>query len=194
MTATLTRKDEISDAIVDYVFANGVSDLSLRPLAEYLDTSPRMLLYHFGSKEQLLTEVLAAARARQYEMLRAWVAEGASLPEILRRYWDFAASDAARPYMRLFFEVYGLAVQGRPGTEGILHDLTEQAVAVFQPGADAAGVDPAAANQLARLAVGVLRGLLFDLLATNDRSPLDAAMDRFLAYLETAIASEGVRR
>lgn len=194
MTATLTRKEEIANAIVDYVFTYGVSDLSLRPLAEHLDTSPRMLLYHFGSKEQLLSEVLEAARGRQYEMLHAWAAEGITLPDIVRRYWEFAASDAARPYMRLFFEVYGLAVQGRLGTEGVLRHLTEQPVAVFQPPAEAAGLDPATAQQLARLSIGVFRGLLFDLLATNDRPPLDAALERFLAFLEFQIASEGMRQ
>jgi AcrR family transcriptional regulator len=41
----------------------------LRPLAKALGTSPRMLLYDFGSKEQLIDEVLAQVRRREETLL-----------------------------------------------------------------------------------------------------------------------------
>src|SRR5262245_21914444 len=81
------RRAQLVDAAVDYVFERGASDLSLRPLADALGTSSRMLIYHFGTKDQLLVEILQAARARQYAMLEAWVAEGRTLPELIRLYW-----------------------------------------------------------------------------------------------------------
>ena len=182
-----SRKTEVLEGIVDYVFENGVSDLSLRPLAEALNTSPRMLLYHFGTKERLLAEVLAAARARQYAMLGEWAQEGATLPELVRRYWAWAASDRSRPYMRLFFEVYGLAVQGRPGTEDVLPSVSSHAVEFFSTAATRTGVTSDAVDELVRLSLAVMRGLLFDLLATNDRPPLDADLDRFLAFLASQL-------
>ncbi len=43
---------------------------------------------------------------------------------------------------------------------------------------------------MVRLGIGVLRGLLFDLLATGDRAPLDAALERFLAFLDVQFASD----
>ena len=184
---TPTRKEEVLDQVVDYIFERGISDLSLRPLAEHLDTSPRMLLYHFETKEQLLVEVIAAARARQYEMLAEWLEQGATLSDLIRRYWQWAAKDSSRPYIRLFFEVYGLAVQGRPGTADYLPALVEQAAAFFGSAVTQTSLAPHEVNELVRLAIAVLRGLLFDLLATNDRPPLDAALDRFLAYLETQL-------
>lgn len=184
-----SRKDEVLAGIVDYVFERGVSDLSLRPLAEALGTSPRMLLYHFQSKDQLVVEVLSAARARQYEMLGDWAREGASFPELVQRYWEWAAADSSRPYIRLFFEVFGLAVQGRPGTEEVLPALSEQAVAFFGPAAERSGANPESAGELARLAVATLRGLLFDLLATADGPPLDRALRRFVRFLETELTT-----
>ena len=184
-----SRKDEVLDRIVDYVFEHGVSDLSLRPLAEALGTSPRMLLYHFDSKERLVVEVLAAARSRQYEMLTSWVEVGAGLPEVVGGYWNWAADEANRPYMRLFFEVFGLAVQRRPGTEGVLEALSEQAETFFQRAAQVSGLEPGPAAHIARMAVAFLRGLLFSLLASDDRPPLDAAMRDFLDYLNVEIAS-----
>ena len=181
-------RQTLLDGIVDYVFDEGVSDLSLRPLAEALGTSPRMLLYHFGSKEQLLSDVLAAARNRQYAMLTAWSEEGATLPELVMRYWEWAADDGSRPYMRLFFEVFGLAVQGRPGTGGVLAALSGQAVEFFKAAAGHSA-DESSKEELVRLSLAVLRGLLFDLLSTGERGPADAAMSRFLALLTSQLST-----
>lgn len=188
---TISRKDEVLGQVVDYVFERGFSDLSLRPLAEELGTSPRMLLYHFESKEQLVVEVLAAARARQYAMLAGWLHDGASIVDLLRGYWQWAAMESSRPYMRLFFEVYGLAVQGRPGTEEFLPALAEQSLTFFRSAVRASPLPAATVSELVRLAIAVLRGLLFDLLATDDRSPLDSALERFLAFLETQLNPKG---
>ena len=59
------RRAKLLDEIVDYILSNGLAGLSLRPLAAGVDTSPRMLLYFFGSKEQLIFEALAQIRFRQ---------------------------------------------------------------------------------------------------------------------------------
>lgn len=184
-----SRKEEVLNGIVEYIFERGVSDLSLRPLAEHLGTSARMLLYHFESKESLVVEVLAAARRRQYATLEEWADQGAGLPEIIRRYWDWAASKEARPYMRLFFEVFGLAVQGRPGTEEVLPALTGQATTFFGAAAERDAGPSARTTELVLLAVSTLRGLLFSLLSTDDRPPLDRAMERFLTYLERELST-----
>ena len=53
-----TRKEILTDELVAYLLEHGLSDLSLRPLADALGTSARLLIYHFESKEGLLTEVL----------------------------------------------------------------------------------------------------------------------------------------
>ena len=54
------RKLQVLRAIVEDVFEYGGADLSLRPLAEHVDASPRTLLYHFGSKESLIVAALEA--------------------------------------------------------------------------------------------------------------------------------------
>src|SRR5262249_33905902 len=169
----------------------GASDLSLRPLADALGTSSRMLIYHFGTKDQLLVEILQAARARQYAMLEAWVAEGRTLPELIRLYWTWATTDTSRPYIRLFFEVFGMAVQGRPGTDDVLPALTDESIGLFGAvaGASAPGRAP---NELAHLSVGVVRGLLFQWLCGDDLTLLSAALERFLAYLSGHLEDEEV--
>jgi AcrR family transcriptional regulator len=58
------RKHELVQAAVRYLADRGIADLSLRSLAAATGTSARLLIYHFGSKERLLAEVLAALQGR----------------------------------------------------------------------------------------------------------------------------------
>ena len=50
------------DQVVDHFVADGLGDLSLRKIAGAIGTSHRMLLYHFGSKNGLLLEVVRRSR------------------------------------------------------------------------------------------------------------------------------------
>src|SRR6185369_15571036 len=51
-------------AAIDHIAHHGGADRSLRALAADLGTSHRMLIYHFGSKEGLLTAVAREVEAR----------------------------------------------------------------------------------------------------------------------------------
>jgi AcrR family transcriptional regulator len=59
------RPEELRGAIVQYLIQHGLAELSLRPLAKAIGSSPRVLLYYFGSKEKMVIEVLAEVRQRQ---------------------------------------------------------------------------------------------------------------------------------
>ena len=52
------------DAVIEHFTAEGLADQSLRRIAEAIGSSHRMLLYHFGSKDGLLLEVVRAVEAR----------------------------------------------------------------------------------------------------------------------------------
>src|SRR5579871_5379879 len=85
------------DAVIDHLATHGVGDLSLRPLAEGVGTSHRMLLYHFGSKEQLLVAVVDEVEARQRAVLAELAEELDQVPagaearaagaRVSRRFW-----------------------------------------------------------------------------------------------------------
>src|SRR5947199_4639547 len=101
------RRGRLLDAVAQYILDAGLSDLSLRPLGAKLGTSPRMLLYYFGSKEVLLSEALRRIRLWQQEEAVKWFAEGEAFDPtyVLARAWEWFSSDSAEPFMRLFFEV-----------------------------------------------------------------------------------------
>lgn len=184
MTAS-DPKQRLLDAAMDYVAAHGVADFSLRQLAAALGTSHRMLIYHFGSKEGLLVEVVRTMEARQHAVFADLdVALGASPAELGRAQWHRLTDPALAAHERLFFEMYGQALQGRAGTTALLDEIIDSWVEPTVASAVAHGMPPAEARAHARLGLAVTRGLLLDLLTTGDRAGADAAMELFLARYE----------
>ena len=106
-------RERLLAAAMDHVAEHGVGDLSLRGLAAALGTSHRMLIYHFGSREGLLIEVIRAVEAQQRAALAEMLLdEDASDADTMRRMWRRLADPALWPNERLFFELYAQALQG----------------------------------------------------------------------------------
>ena len=66
---TSDPRQHLLDAAIEYVAANGLTDLSLRRLATELGTSHRMLSHHFGSKEGLWVAIIQQVEQRQLALL-----------------------------------------------------------------------------------------------------------------------------
>jgi len=175
-------RERLLAGAIEHVSRHGVGEISLRQLAAALGTSHRMLLYHFGSREALLIEVIRTVEEQQRAALAKILEEEADEPpaEIMRRMWARVADPALWPNERLFFEVYAQALQGSPHAlpllDGIVDAWVEPLAALVAPGRP-----EAEARAEARLGVAVVRGLLLDLLATGDRAAVDAAMERYIA-------------
>ena len=164
---------------------DGIADMSLRELAAAIGTSHRMLLYHFGSREGLLSAVARAVEEAQRAAVSEW---GISLLSA-RRLWEHFSDPQLWPAERLFFELYAHALLGRPGTEGFLENAIEPWVAALVPAITReAGLDSKTARAEARLAVAITRGLLLDLLATGDRDGVTEAFERYLQHTEATLA------
>jgi AcrR family transcriptional regulator len=167
--------------VIEYGGDHGLSDLSLRELAAAVGTSHRMLLYHFGSKEGLMVAVVQAVEAAQREAQAELAADrGVDDPDAIRTMWRRLADPAMWPRERLFYEMYGQALQGRPGTASLLDGIVDDWVDEASRYAIANGMPESVARVEARLGVAVVRGLLLDLLATGDREAVDAAMEHYI--------------
>ena len=168
------RRLELLDSAVDYVVAHGIADLSLRPLAAALGTQAPVLLHHFGSKEQLVVEILGRVRDRLRTIGRDAVSD--QYRSGLGAVWAWASDPEHGPLMRLFFEVYGLALRRPDRYSDFLHHSVHDWL--DEP---LAAVDDISAT----LAIATVTGLLLDLLATKDRDRVDNAMQRFLILLRS---------
>ncbi|MGW7260216.1 TetR/AcrR family transcriptional regulator [Streptomyces sp. NPDC054834] len=175
------RRAQLVDAAVDHVAAHGIADLSLRRLGAAIGVSHRMLIHYFGSKEQLLVEIVRTSERRQRDLLsRLRTDPGLSPAAAARLLWQQLTDPRLAGQERLFFEICGQALRGRPEAVPILEGLVTDWLEPLVAAEIAAGADPAAARKRARLGLATVRGLLLDLLATGDRAGVDAAMEEFL--------------
>ncbi|MEO0398830.1 MAG: TetR/AcrR family transcriptional regulator [Pseudomonadota bacterium] len=107
-------KPALLAALADYVLKNGLNSASLRPMAKAAGTSDRMLIYHFGSKDELITEVtwrLAADLADKLDdalpPTRAET-EAACVRDIVR----LLRTPTFQPYMMVWLDIVSAAIQG----------------------------------------------------------------------------------
>ncbi|WP_034086906.1 TetR/AcrR family transcriptional regulator [Streptacidiphilus albus] len=176
------RRERTLARATDYVLAHGLAGLSLRPLAAALDTSPRMLLYDFGSKQELVATVLAEARRRGAVRLAEHLPPTTgTVQERLRGIWAWMSADERAPFVRLFFEVHADGLvhpENYPDQGQAITDWFDTLGATFHDVTD--GPDDTVTPTLV---MAVVRGLLFDLTTTGDRRRTDRALDRFAELL-----------
>jgi len=159
------RRDELLAAVVADCAEHGLGNRSLRDIAEHVGTSHRMLIHHFGSREDLMVAIVQAVEARQ-----AALAGDLSGPPAaqLAAMWEHLSGPQLRPLERLFFECYARGANG----EAPFDQLVPAAVDSWLTDD---GGDPA----LRRLGLAVVRGLLLDLVATGDETATAAALACF---------------
>ncbi|MZD04634.1 TetR family transcriptional regulator [Streptomyces sp. SID5785] len=177
------RRAELLDAVVDYTVEHGFDGLTWRPIAAALGESPTTLVHRFGSKDQMLQEVLGRLRERILTATAHTTSEeGADLRVHARAVWERTSDPARGGEFRLFFAVYGRALQAPgPFADFLGHVVADWMTALRRvQGPD---VEPAAATRTATLVIATLRGLLLDLLATGDRDRVQDAAEGFLSSL-----------
>lgn len=164
-------KADLLDRVIDYLADAGVGDRSLRQIAAGAGTSHRMLIYHFGTRDALLVEVVRAVEERQRVVLATL--RSRTPREMALEFWRRLSDPALAPYERLFFELYGAALGGQESVAPVLEGIVTSWLAddsMF-------GGLPLAQ---ARMALMFTRGALLDLLATGDRAGVEASVQAFI--------------
>ncbi len=169
----LVRRQELLDAVVEECAERGIGDRSLRDIAAAVGTSHRMLLHHFSSRDELLLAIVEEVERRQRALLPELPAEPAAAMAAM---WKDLRRPELRPFERLFFECYSRAAQGEEPFVRMLPGAVDAWLA------EAGAADPA----LARLGLAVMRGLLLDLVGTEDHAGVDAAAEAFVDLVRRA--------
>ena len=189
------QRDQLALAAADWVIENGLSDLSLRRLAAGIGVSHRVLLYHFGSKDQLFQAILRAARTR--ERMRAVSAPEApevpqSTPELLRRTWEYLSGPREHAFWRFYFEIHGLALQDPERYPDVLHEGVHDWLTTLRDLLIRDGLPEARAEAIATLLLGGFRGLMLDLLQTGERKRVDAGFELLAATAQTLASGDAL--
>jgi AcrR family transcriptional regulator len=171
------RRAELLDACYGYLLEHGLSGLSLRPLAAATGTSPRVLLFLFGTKEHLVRELLARARREQLTLVAGSLGPdaGRGFEALADRLWALLSAPEQRAMVRLTYEAFLRSVSRDPGPwQGFAaetaRDWLELLIAA-QPDTPRAAAEITATRTMA-----LIRGLLLDLLAGEDPGRVTAAV------------------
>ena len=180
------RQQELLEAAYAYALCNGLADLSLRPLAAAIGSSPRVLLFLFGSKEGLIRALLSRARADELTYLGTLRGQQdkSGVATAGRDVWAWLAAPPHRALLVLWTEGYARSLLGEPGpwAEFAAETVSDwlDLLAARQP---AGRRDTAAGRAERTLLLAVLRGALLDLLATGDTARVTRAVELHLAGL-----------
>jgi AcrR family transcriptional regulator len=166
-----SRRGQLLDKLVDEFAAAGVGDRSLRDIGAAVGTSHRMLLHHFGSREDLLVAIVEEVERRQMTVLPDLPTDPA---DHFAAMWADVRRPELRAFERLFFECYARGANGEQPFDrmvsGAVNDWLKLTDGLAEPAA-------------ARLGLAVIRGLLLDLVATGDDAGVDAAAQVFAQLL-----------
>ena len=175
------RHRELLERAYTWALGHGLSDMSLRPLAEAIGSSPRVLLFLFGTKDGLIRAVLRRARQDEVAFLDAVPTMGNRCPV---HPWSGSGSGSPPPEHRRILNL-GIEADGRSLTapDGPRGDFATQTVEAWlallrTPSMNAAGNRPSRVNDT--LDRAVLRGLMLDLPVTGDHVRTTVALHAHL--------------
>jgi AcrR family transcriptional regulator len=177
-----TIRADLLKRAADYVCRHGLNGLSLRPLAQGIGSSSSLLLYHFKSKEALIMAIIKTVRERQQNVMSRLDETAQSQGQVGRMLWREYSSPRYEPSMRLFFEVYAIALQDRSRFPGFLKETFGHWLDAIEASLPTAGTPRA--RIAATIMLDAFRGFLLDLFATRDRARIDAAVDEFFTMLD----------
>lgn len=162
------------ESCTDYVLEHGLPD-RLKPLASASGTSDRMLLYHFGTRDGLLRQVLREARLRQVQAFSDLLRRrpGEHYRDTLQHAWTAMSGPQGQAYLRVFTPLHDAA--GEPMWPGFRRIATRDWLAPLEAGLASTG-----RPELATVVLAVIRGLLMDLGATGEVERTDQAFSDFL--------------
>jgi AcrR family transcriptional regulator len=178
------RREEWTRRATDYVLEHGLIHLSLRPLAAALGTSDRMLLYHFGTKDDLVAAVLLESNDRSVAAVSA-LPPSSDLRAAVHDIWSIWQSREIEPCTRLYVEAAALGLLGREPYVSVVRSANERWMRAVVAHLTRSGVPRSVARRAAAIIDATFMGFQLDL-------PLDvsrAARRRAVADLADAVSA-----
>jgi AcrR family transcriptional regulator len=184
-----TKKPALLEQIVDYLIDKPLSALTFRGLASALDVSSFTLVYHFGTRDDLVREIIGAIATRQRGFETVFDPATVTIETYfvgLRKTFDFTLAPRNRALQRLEFEAQMLeAVAPDHAVTRIVH---EELHSRARDTLIALGLGRADAVVEAQLIIDTFYGIQVGLVVSGDVKRATAAFDRALQYHRERVA------
>jgi AcrR family transcriptional regulator len=176
------KKAELLEKCLEVAVEAGALDASMNAIAKRIGTSGRMLVYHFGSKQELERQVIARLEVRLREQLQSLqstaIADANTLAESLLAMWQQFTTPEMRGWLKLTMDLNLRAMQGDAETQQFLERETQQWIESLT----ALTGDEAVARSLFHL----FQGATLDFLTTGNAQRGKQSIQSFLATLKSA--------
>ncbi|KWX20970.1 TetR/AcrR family transcriptional regulator [Mycolicibacterium wolinskyi] len=176
------KREELLAAAGVVLARTGVIDTSLRTLAAEMGTSARMLVYYFGSKEQLILEVMVRQQ-------RAAIPEtdDLELPASIEAHrqwcfddWHACTRGERRDNLRVVLQVFGAAC----GVDSPYREYTWDTLSLLtrnsQARLEALGMPTHVAETRSRIALAAFQGFIIEYFTADDPAHVDDTFARFV--------------
>lgn len=181
------KRAELLQQVVSHLQEHGLAQMSLSPLAEAIGTTKRMLLYYFGSRQNLLAQALIANRPDAHAMFDD-VHDTDGLRRAAHALWEAMTAGEQSGPIRMLLQLLSLAPTDPQQYGDLAADTIEVMIGPIAAAYVRLGHPPEQARAGATLIVSGLRGLCQDRLVTHDTARTDVAARRLI---DGAIAAPG---
>ena len=183
------RREELLESAYAYVLEHGLTELSLRPLTRAIGSSPRVILFLFGSKDGLVQALLARARRDERALIESLrPTQAPALPVVVHRIWEWLAAPERRGLLILWAESYTRSLVEPDGAWAGFATATVDDWLSLLAEAQTPELRATPRGEAQRtLSLAILRGALLDLLATGDRQRTTAAVELALRNMSGAL-------
>jgi AcrR family transcriptional regulator len=190
MPQETSRREQLAEQATDHVLEHGLIGLSLRPLAAALGTSDRMLLYHFGSKDDLVAAVLRVSNDRSVAQVRA-LPPSRDIRAAVRDLWEAMSSEQLHRCQRTYVEAAALGLFGSEPYASVVREGNAVWVGAVADHLVAAGARRDRAARATALLDAAFTGFLLDL-PLDEGDPQQRQAVRDLTEAVAAVAHGNV--
>jgi AcrR family transcriptional regulator len=188
------RKPQLLAQILDYFLDKSLASLSFRTVAQALDCSTYTLVYHFGTREELLSEIVAAVSTRTAAVEALMQQNPDTLAGYFEGYemsWQWTLQPRNRQLQRLEFEA-SLIEAVEPEMHEFSRALFRTWQRIGQNALMSRGIDPETAAHEVRLLVDSFYGIQYDFVLNGEAEPatraFNEAMGRHRERIEGLLA------
>jgi AcrR family transcriptional regulator len=174
------RRSVLLGQIVDYLVGQPLATLSFRTLATALGVSTYTLVYQFGSRAELVHQIVREVSSHQTSVVEAVSAEGGDLDAHLRNIaesWQWILQPRNRQLQRLEFEASMLEAQD-PGFDPITPRVFERWHSAGREALLRMGLGEQDADLEARILTNTIYGCHYDLIVNGDEERATEAFER----------------
>lgn len=156
------RRDILLAAATDYALAEGLVGLTLRPVAAAIGTSDRMLIYHFGTRDDLVSAITTESGRRAAHAIEA-VPSARTVRSGIKRLWEAYRSPALAPLLTLYCQAAATGLIGREPYRTDVRASNALWTAALKDYLIRCGADPQRAGRVVTLVDSALYGFFLDL-------------------------------